>query len=272
MISSCIVCHRQTFRLLKLKQHTIKVCQYCGLGVTLNFRSPDYSAYHRDDCYEKESALVGNYAEKHYHLSRFRSPGKTVLEVGCSTGSLLRQFTSHGWSATGIEPSKTAANYASEKGLAVTNTDLEHFKLKGRYSLVIMIHVLEHVNDPKKTLQHLAKLVNRNGRLFVSVPNFGSLTARLFGQRWSALLPNEHRWHFTQKSLSLLLEDCGFEVIRSETNAGVFGLAHPIRQLLISLFQMKKIFFRLVLFLPYDLISTKLNIASNLIVTGQKTK
>ena len=272
MTKECLACGIQDFRLLTSGDHQIRICQNCGLGETLGFRKPDYSSYHRDDCYEKESELVGNYAEKFYQLAQFPSSEKTVLEVGCSTGLLLKQFSRNGWITSGIEPSKSAANYASSLGLNVSNTDLEHFDTKNRFSLIVMIHVLEHVDDPRQTIKRLSKLIRPKGRLFLSVPNFGGLTPVLFGSRWPYLLPNEHRWHFTLKSLSLLLKDCDFTVIKSETNAGVFGLAHPGRQLLWSLTHLKKIFFRLLLFLPYDLVSTKLNIASNLVITSQKAK
>jgi SAM-dependent methyltransferase len=216
--------------------------------------------------------LVNNYAEKFFQLANYSTIEKTVLEVGCSTGLLLKQFSRNGWVTSGIEPSKSATDCACRLGLNVSNTDLGHFDTKNKFSLIVMIHVLEHVDDPRQTIKRLSKFIRPKGRLFLSVPNFGGLTPTLFGSRWPYLLPNEHRWHFTPKSLSLLLNDCDFTVIKSETNAGLFGLAHPGGQLLWSLTHLKKIFFRLLFFLPYDLVSTKLNIASNLIITSQKAR
>lgn len=270
MNHDCFACRSLKFKYIKQNNHTVRVCEYCGLGETLGFKTPDYSVYHRDNCYEKESELVNNYAEKFFQLANFPTIKKTVLEVGCSTGLLLKQFSQNGWVTSGIEPSKSAANYASGLGLNVSNTDLEHFDTKDKFTLVVMIHVLEHVDDPRQTIKRLSKLIRPKGRLFLSVPNFGGLTPTLLGSCWPYLLPNEHRWHFTLKSLSLLLGDCGFTIIKSETNAGIFGLAHPGRQLLWSLTHLKKIFFRLLLFLPYDLVSTKLNTASNLVITSQR--
>ncbi len=269
MKPDCFACHEREFRFLKLKHYVIKICKYCGLGETLDFRQPDYSAYHRDDCYQNESELTNNYAEKFYQLSQFPASDKSVLEIGCSTGSLLSQFAQNGWTVTGLEPSKAAASFAKKRGLNVFNSDIEHFGTKNKFDLVIMIHVLEHVDDPKETLKRLSKLTRPKGHLFLSVPNLDSLSAKLLGSRWSALLPNEHRWHFTQKSLTLLLNNSGFESIDSKTNAGAFGLAHPGKQILWSLLHLKKIFFRLCLFLPYDFLTTKMNIASNLMITAR---
>jgi hypothetical protein len=86
---------------------------------------------------------------------------------------------------------------------------------EGSFDLVVLCHVLEHLSDPKATLEEIRRLLKPGGRLAVSVPNFSSWQARLMGPAWFHLDLPRHLFHFPAHGLRRLLEQAGFRC-RSE--------------------------------------------------------
>ena len=71
-------------------------------------------------------------------------------------------------------------------------------------------HVLEHIKDPNRLLSDIKKILVRDGYLFIGVPNFGNIIAQLKKSRWQSLIPEQHRWQFTNSTLDALLARHGF--------------------------------------------------------------
>jgi SAM-dependent methyltransferase len=99
------------------------------------------------------------------------------LDVGCSSGILLKTFRSHyNCRIIGVEPGDTYRKYAQSQGLTVY-PDLAEVKTAGgeRFDLISMAHVLEHIPDPKTYLTELREQHSaRGGYLLIEVPNLYS--------------------------------------------------------------------------------------------------
>ncbi len=97
-----------------------------------------------------------------------------ILDIGCSTGVLLKQFQAHyQCRACGIEPGNIYRQYAQSSGLEVY-ASLEELSQPGisHFSLVSMMHVLEHLPNPVEYLQDLrTKFLTPGGWLLLEVPN-----------------------------------------------------------------------------------------------------
>src|SRR5688500_7389092 len=126
-----------------------------------------------------------------------REPGK-VLDIGCGRGLLLNKFRERGWDPQGTELSEEAATYARDRlNLPVTTDTLEDARFANdQFDLVILWHVLEHVPDPRATLEEIGRVLKPGGTLLVAVPNFGSLEARSAGPGWFHLDVPRHLTHF----------------------------------------------------------------------------
>jgi len=149
------------------------------------------------------------------------TPGRMV-DVGCWTGSFLAAARQRGWDPVGLEPSKWAADRAAERGLDVRVAELGDDGLEaGSCRLVVLCDVLEHLIDPRAALDRSATLLEPGGALFLTVPDAGSVLARLLGRRWWSVLPM-HLQYFTRRSLGQLLTDSGFTVRSVRTHAKVF--------------------------------------------------
>ncbi|GAC1539706.1 MAG: hypothetical protein NVS3B12_26110 [Acidimicrobiales bacterium] len=150
------------------------------------------------------------------------APGR-ILDVGCWTGSLLVAARARGWEPVGLEPSRWAAGQARRRGLDIRSTtladapDLE----RGAFRAVTACDVLEHLGDPGTALERIHGLLEERGILYVTVPDAGSVLARVMGRRWWSVLPM-HLQYFTRSSAERLIEMHGFRVVSVRSHAKVF--------------------------------------------------
>jgi SAM-dependent methyltransferase len=80
----------------------------------------------------------------------------------------------------------------------------------GTFDMASLLHVLEHVPDPRATLTEARRVLAPGGVLLLALPNVDCLEARLFGRDWYPLDLPRHYWGFTPHTLVRLVEECGF--------------------------------------------------------------
>ena len=103
-------------------------------------------------------------------------PGR-LLDIGCQKGEFLFWMSREGWDVRGIEFSETPPN--------VFNMPIHYGRLESAafepnsFDAITLWAVLEHVHEPVETLRQVSHLLAPNGRVFVLVPNFRSLPARI---------------------------------------------------------------------------------------------
>jgi SAM-dependent methyltransferase len=191
-------------------------CADCGL-----VRTAANPRFHYDTSYFTEVGKGGYdfdtpFARAHdearfeSELARLERGGLkgSVLDVGCATGSFLLYAQRRGWSVAGVEIAEYARSLAERRLGVPLATSLDELPSSGRYDLVTLHHVLEHIEDPQPFLQAIRPRVGR--RLLIEVPNFDSLAARAHGPRWRDLRPDQHLFHYTRQTLPPLLRRAGF--------------------------------------------------------------
>lgn len=162
-------------------------------------------------------------------LPRF-VPGGTLVEIGSATGAYLAEMRDLGWNVVGIELDPAASATARQRyGLDVRTGTLEQASLPDGYAdVVVMRMVLEHVRDPRRTLAEVRRVLKVGGRLLVSVPNAGSIEARVLGADWFAWELPRHLSHFSPRSLTFLLHEAGFGQVRVRHLVNANNLAHSL--------------------------------------------
>lgn len=271
-MKNCIFCNSNNFKVLyKGKDWQVVKCTKCGLVKTEREKEEISKNYHRDEEYIASEKQFKNIFLKRFKIiKKVISKKGRVIDIGSSTGVLLKLFKDDGWEALGIEPSKSA-KYARKRGIEVINKKFEEVSLpKNKYDVVILNHTLEHVDNPLKVIKKVYEILKKGGIIFIDVPNFASLSSVLFRKRFSLLCPEEHNFHFTKDSLSKLLVKSKFSVIYSETRSGLFDYQNPLQEIWMSLSGFKKRFFTNLINLPLNIIEKILGKGTAITIIGQK--
>ena len=113
---------------------------------------------------------------------RYIRPGDKVLEMGPAEGTMTELLLRDGFEVEVCEGSSTFAHMLRERfpapshSLLVHEALFEEFEPVDRFDVIILGHVLEHVEDPVAILQRLKDwLVPETGRVLIAVPNARSL-------------------------------------------------------------------------------------------------
>ena len=202
------------------RHHTIVQCQRCGLVYTdPRPQGHDivetYQAVEDPLYLEEREGRVLTFEHHLKPLERLTGPpdGRPLLDVGCYTGIFVEIAARHGWEAWGVEPSRWAVEQAHAQGLHVVQGTLETVSLPEAYfDVVTMWDVIEHVTDPRGTIQRAYGLLRPGGLLVVHTIDIDSLFARLMGARWPWLM-EMHVYYFSRRTLRAMLEQCSFHVL-----------------------------------------------------------
>ena len=99
------------------------------------------------------------------------------------------------------------------QGLEIVCGSVDDLLRQGRaFEAITMYHSLEHMPDPRRTLESVAKLLTPGGELLIVVPNFNSFERKMYGSRWPWLDVPIHLYHFGPASLARLVEQAGLKV------------------------------------------------------------
>jgi SAM-dependent methyltransferase len=160
------------------------------------------------------------YAEQ-YELFEEKLPPtrRRILDIGCGPGFFLKLGKERGWEATGIEPSRQAAEYARGLGLEITNEFFNEDTCSslGTFDVVHMHEMLEHVSDPAAILLLAYRALDPGGLICVIVPNDYNPLQKVLREQagykpwWVA--PPHHINYFDFDSLERLLRRAGFDVV-----------------------------------------------------------
>lgn len=224
---------------------TILNCTVCGFAHVMPLPSDEeLQKFYEKDFYDSEKPDYFKDAEKdmdwwmatydhYYDLLEAHTTGRRLLDIGSGPGYFLDAGVKRGWDVLGFEPSSSAADYSSQRGLTVVN-DLytaEKADPYGFFDAVMISLVLEHVLDPTRLIEDAKKVLAPGGLLCVIVPNdYNPLQKLLVAQHgfkpwW--VVPTHHLNYFSIESLTKLLQSRDFAPVEVE-------MSYPMEFFLLS--------------------------------------
>lgn len=93
----------------------------------------------------------------------------TLLDIGAGSGEFVAMARKAGFGATGIEPDLGYSEYARNEYSADVITG-KIGNATGRYDIVTLFHVLEHLRSPAEAFANFHRLLSPGGSLLVEVP------------------------------------------------------------------------------------------------------
>jgi len=175
-------------------QKLLTVQEYLGLNPSYD---PGHFLDSRNEAEIREYLNVENATRLLARVIAAHLPGhsglRRFLDVGCGMGAYLLAARALGFEALGFEPSANHARVAVEHlKLDVVQDYFSADKVSGKFDLVMLSHVIEHIYAPREFIHELLGVLKPGGVLIVVTPNTRGLVAASTGAAWAMLKPLDH--------------------------------------------------------------------------------
>lgn len=99
------------------------------------------------------------------------------MELGPANGTMTELLIQDFKEIDLVEGSETQCDILREKfpSVRVTHSLFEDYEPERKYDIILLGHILEHVDNPVQILNRIKKWLKHNGKVFCAVPNSHSL-------------------------------------------------------------------------------------------------
>ncbi len=160
---------------------------------------------------------------------------KTIVDVGCGSGHGLKYIKNQipDSEIYGIESSPECCEILCSDEIDATlitkdfDSDWEE-EHRGKFDLIILRHVVEHMLSPVETLKKLRVALSKNGFIYLATPDMMSPRTKLrdYDNWWEYWFRAVHPYYYSKDTLFRTLELAGlFPGVYGEENEEVWCLA-----------------------------------------------
>ncbi len=155
-------------------------------------------------------------SQARFILSGLKGQGTgRILEVGSCDGTFLSRFKNRGWETLGLEFNDFMISRARARfGLHLQKKDVMELKPEdGLFDVIAFPHVLEHMLEPVKVLEHCQSLLKPGGMIFIELPQ-SPLKHEAPENDYLTYFHTTHLYDFRSKSLARLIELAGLQSVQ----------------------------------------------------------
>ncbi len=191
-----------------------------------------------------EKFLKGNSLKNHYQSSenspilqeifeRYLPKRGKILEAGCGLGTLVYLLRQKGYNVEGVDFAKETINFIKSKFPElpvkignVFNLDYPDNSFKGYISWGVVEHFEE---GPEKILREMARILDKNGIVILSVPYFNPFRKlkKIFGF-YRNQKGDFYEYLFTRDEIVRYIKEAGFRIIKTYPYNTVKGLRDEV--------------------------------------------
>lgn len=209
---------------------TILECADCTARFTQDVaEANEIGKYYQSSNYISHSDTNEGLVNKLYHVVRKRTLKSKqqlvekftgikkgqLLDIGAGTGAFVKTMQEADWEVTGLEPDEAARKIAlTQHSVLLQALEELHSLSENSYDAISMWHVLEHVHTLHEYIEIFQKILKKDGALIIAVPNYTSADATHYKEHWAAYDVPRHLYHFSPKSMQVLMAQHGFQVAK----------------------------------------------------------
>lgn len=129
-----------------------------------------------------------------------------IIEAGCGTGGNLAMLSRYG-NLSAMEIEEIACQIANDRKITTVRKGClpDDIPFKGKYDLIVILDVLEHIGDDITALEALYSFLKPGGHLLITVPAFQFLWSRHDEI-------NHHYRRYVKKTLQRVVIKAGYKL------------------------------------------------------------
>lgn len=145
-----------------------------------------------------------------------------ILDIGCSSGNFGAELIKRKHCVVdGVDIDEKDVELAKKQlsNAFIFNVEKDPIKkIAKKYDVILMIDVIEHLVNPRNSLNSIGSLLKPGGVLIFSVPNMAHISIRLnllngkLNYTKTGLLDDTHLHFYTEEYLSNVLNSAGFTI------------------------------------------------------------
>ena len=250
--------------------YVLMTCKACGLKFMMseNYETLGDDEYW-DDVNKKIYAMpevLKEFKDKHKkylaYIQKNSPPNQKLLDVGSGSGVFLNNAKESNFEVDGVEPNEMAVELCKKQynidafcGYLEMNSDLSK-----DYGTLTAWDVIEHLENPKEFLRICHSHLIKGGILLLETPDESCLirkiinsinrVKKIFGSDLSSnIYYPSHRYYFTHKSISRLLNDVGFMHIKIFKGHSIYSKSKAKYKLYHQLSRLQMIKYDIIFFI-----------------------
>lgn len=141
-----------------------------------------------------------------------------IFELGCGCGALLHLLRPYANRRVGVEVHTPFVEFMNANlGIEACADDVTTLHFPEQFDLAVSIGTLDHLHNPLESLRAVYSFLRPGGVLYLEVPNLNDAMARYLPEQsrqdyLTFFWHRAHLFYFSQKTISALLQEVGFEV------------------------------------------------------------
>lgn len=169
------------------KGRSVQICSGCGVMKRVTNDDFDHSVYKDYTSYPEPTGRTKSILE--FVAGKISlCPMHMILDIGCGNGAGIKVIRD-------VFPESLIYGY---------EPTIHKERPIGKYDLITLFHVFEHVEDLHEMLAYIKSSLTDNGHVLIQVP---------YAAMWPFdLVIADHVWHFTMDALIRILDQCGFKI------------------------------------------------------------
>lgn len=217
----CLICESKIINKLNgYERAYLHKCSNCKFVFSNKIPSENelidhYGNYTRNDYLSP--ITINRYNQLLEKFEKFRK-NNTILDVGCGIGYFLEIAKKRGWKVYGTEFTEEAVNICKKKDISMAYGKLNTTNYKKiKFDIITSFEVIEHINDPNNELEKFYKILRKGGLIYLTTPNFNSLSRYLLKTKYNVIGYPEHLSYYSSKTLKKLFLNHNFKKYKIET-------------------------------------------------------
>ncbi|MBU1627074.1 class I SAM-dependent methyltransferase [bacterium] len=228
-LKKCLICGGSQFEYILSskdkyneikKKYNVLSCLECGYSFTYlpsdvnpSFFYPDNYRQFKKGLSDIQKWIYFLYYDLFFPVGLF-SGGREILDIGSGNGLFSSFLKSKSFKVICVEKNERLSEFSKKTFcLNVLNCELIDAGFPENYfDVVISRHSMEHIDDIPETLKEIKRVLKKDGRFFLELPNIDSLEFKIFGSNFYHLDLPRHINHFSLVTIKKLLTKYNFKL------------------------------------------------------------